>query len=92
MYKFIKPFLDNKMSIFEEYGAFNWQTVNACMGLIQAFAVCTWCKEPVFVMMLSYLLHLKTSMCYKSDNNINHRVKAIILFIKSVHSWERLNL
>ena len=21
--KFIKPFLDNKMSIFEEYGAFN---------------------------------------------------------------------
>ena len=21
-YKFIKPFLDNKMSIFEEYGAF----------------------------------------------------------------------
>ena len=23
IYKFIKPFLDNKMSIFEEYGAFN---------------------------------------------------------------------
>ena len=23
MYQFIKPFLDNKMSIFEEYGAFN---------------------------------------------------------------------
>ena len=22
MYQFIKPFLDNKMSIFEEYGAF----------------------------------------------------------------------
>ena len=22
-YQFIKPFLDNKMSIFEEYGAFN---------------------------------------------------------------------
>ena len=25
--KFIKPFLDNKMSIFEEYGAFNSSTV-----------------------------------------------------------------
>ena len=23
IYQFIKPFLDNKMSIFEEYGAFN---------------------------------------------------------------------
>ena len=23
MYQFIKPFLDNKMSIFEGYGAFN---------------------------------------------------------------------
>ena len=22
-YQFIKPFLDNKMSVFEEYGAFN---------------------------------------------------------------------
>ena len=24
IYQFIKPFLDNKMSIFEEYGAFKW--------------------------------------------------------------------
>ena len=24
IYQFIKPFLDNKMCIFEEYGAFNW--------------------------------------------------------------------
>ena len=23
IYQFIKPFLDNKMSVFEEYGAFN---------------------------------------------------------------------
>ena len=32
IYQFIKPFLDNKMSIFEEYGAFNmtgyiWKTL-----------------------------------------------------------------
>ena len=27
MYQFIKPFLDNKMSIFEEYGVFKVITV-----------------------------------------------------------------
>ena len=25
IYQFIKTFLDNKISIFEEYGAFNWE-------------------------------------------------------------------
>ena len=29
LYQFIKPFLDNEMSIFEEYGAFN-----ACTGSV----------------------------------------------------------
>ena len=28
IYQFIKPFLDNKMSIFEEYGAFNVDSLN----------------------------------------------------------------
>ena len=30
MYQFIKPFLENKMSIFEEYGAFKDQSMVIC--------------------------------------------------------------
>ena len=43
IYQFIKPFLDNKMSIFEEYGAFkenrcsfrDWATVKFVFSFLQ---------------------------------------------------------
>ena len=36
IYKFIKPFLDNEMSIFEEYGAFNTLLINSCWSFFKA--------------------------------------------------------
>ena len=38
MYHFIKPFLDNKMSIFEEYGAFNIFSLLFTFKIYKAFA------------------------------------------------------
>ena len=32
IYQFIKPFLDNKMSIFEEYAAFNFLYDKLCLS------------------------------------------------------------
>ena len=37
-YKFIKPFLDNKMSIFEEYGAFNTKRF-LCIHLLYRYII-----------------------------------------------------
>ena len=35
IYQFIKPFLDKKMSIFEEYGAFNIISVNQFVKVLK---------------------------------------------------------
>ena len=44
IYKFIKPFLDNKMSIFEEYWAFNILTTNELVKLTMLWTTGPWTK------------------------------------------------
>ena len=40
VYQFIKPFLDNKMSIFEEYGAFKGvKTIKVCFRDVSYFHI-----------------------------------------------------
>ena len=39
MYQFIKPFLDNKMSIFEGYGAFNEFQITKLESMLYAYIV-----------------------------------------------------
>ena len=54
MYQFIKPFLHNEMSIFEEHGAFH----------IKAFLICAWFPETYILIKstkMKYIPIIKTT-------------------------------
>ena len=53
IYQFIKPFLDNKMSISEEYGAFNANSVVPIMCHILWHLICVYtvCQCPFYGML-----------------------------------------
>ena len=51
MYQFIKPFFDNKMSIFEGYGAFNSldRSISNRKGVQLVFIIITFIEIPVSI-------------------------------------------